>query len=924
MEERWTVDERTRLPYAGQHHHLGARRGSDTSNPMSPEFWQDPSEEPLPGFLPQDLLRISEVEMRGSEDVAAGTVLQRLIQEQLRYGNPNENMNLLAIQHQATGSTGPTNIATNTVSSTDNIPHEDPQMVNQSARQEPQGQEHHVDNTVMEKTMRTPQHQQNSEELPTYEEAKAQSQFFRGQQLAPVTSGYCVAGLVANHKSKTEGRPTVSRASSGQAHQDEALKELKQGHVRSMSERIMLSLERNVAKQHPSTSGSIKGLKNGAPSPIQPPAKEMEQRGPPPDYPSKVKHIVSPMNKMQEQGHYYNEQQHSGAQLAIQPARSEVLRYQHQHPPEYNISSRQCQQLPFPLVPLQHHSPMSSQASSISGSLHSNTPLPLLPMNMPPHPSPSPSQLLPPEAFAMVERAQQMVEMVSKENNTLRQHLQTCYDKTDKLQKFETEIKKISEAYECLVKSSAKRESLDKAMKNRLEGEIRRLHDFNRDLRDRLETANRQLASREYNGPEEALEEGNYALKNKEHFKEKERLERELAALRTTSEDQRRHIEILDQALNNAQAKVIKLEEELRKKQVYVEEVEKLQQALTQLQAAGEKREQLEMRLRTRLERELESLRMQQRQTNCQTSGSPEYNAPMLMDLLHKKEETILALEADMTKWEQKYLEESAMRHFAMDAAATAAAHRDTTIINHSRSGSHNDSSLEVRTWQEEEEIIQANRKFQDMEHTIKNLHAKIIEQDAMIKVLHQRSRKDPAKNDSSSLRPARSVPSIAAVTLATASTGVHSRQTSLSSNQAAEEKKEEKGRKGSIGLHQGKDHREIPSPSLLLPLPSLFMPPPTPPVTASHAKTGSKDNSTQTDKNPELFWPNTASFPGRGRINMTPSSSPLLRHTANKAYEKPDNSPVLGKTPDHRGRAANTAHKNDFPEAENTMEVLI
>ncbi|OCT96176.1 hypothetical protein XELAEV_180138583mg, partial [Xenopus laevis] len=88
--------------------------------------------------------------------------------------------------------------------------------------------------------------------------------------------------------------------------------------------------------------------------------------------------------------------------------------------------------------------------------------------------------------------------------------------------------------------------------------------------------------------------------------------------------------------------------------------------------------------------------------------------------------------------------------------------------------------------------------------------------------------------------------------------------------------------------LHQGKDHREIPSPSLLLPLPSLFMPPPTPPVTASHAKTGSKDNSTQTDKNPELFWPNTASFPGRGRINMTPSSSPLLRHTANKAYEKP------------------------------------
>lgn len=51
---------------------------------------------------------------------------------------------------------------------------------------------------------------------------------------------------------------------------------------------------------------------------------------------------------------------------------------------------------------------------------------------------------------------------------------------------------------------------------------------------------------------------------------------------------------------------------QLKKKQVYVDKVEKMQQALVQLQAACEKREQLEHRLRTRLERELESLRIQQ------------------------------------------------------------------------------------------------------------------------------------------------------------------------------------------------------------------------------------------------------------------------------------------------------------------------
>lgn len=58
---------------------------------------------------------------------------------------------------------------------------------------------------------------------------------------------------------------------------------------------------------------------------------------------------------------------------------------------------------------------------------------------------------------------------------------------------------------------------------------------------------------------------------------------------------------------------------QLKKKQVYVEKVEKMQQALVQLQAACEKREQLEHRLRTRLERELESLRMQQVPAPCPT-----------------------------------------------------------------------------------------------------------------------------------------------------------------------------------------------------------------------------------------------------------------------------------------------------------------
>lgn len=68
----------------------------------------------------------------------------------------------------------------------------------------------------------------------------------------------------------------------------------------------------------------------------------------------------------------------------------------------------------------------------------------------------------------------------------------------------------------------------------------------------------------------------------------------------------------MEQALASAQTRNRQLEEELQRKRAYVKKVERLQSALAQLQAACEKREVLELRLRTRLEQELKSLRAQQ------------------------------------------------------------------------------------------------------------------------------------------------------------------------------------------------------------------------------------------------------------------------------------------------------------------------
>ncbi|XP_067842463.1 angiomotin-like protein 1 isoform X2 [Heptranchias perlo] len=879
----------------------------------------------------QNLIRTPKFEMRGSEEVATGTVLQRLIQEHLRYGNPNENMNLLAIQQQATGSTGPSNSTGSAHSSTENLTQEDPQMVHQSARQEPQGQEHQVDNSVMEKQARVTLAQQNIEELPTYEEAKAQSQFFRGQQQATVGPGLYVTG-VTNQKTRTEGRPTVNRVSSGQVHKDEALKELKQGHVRSLSERLMqLSLERNGVKSHPPASNNNfpsqqtnKAFKSGGQPSAQAPTKEVDPRGPPPEYPFKIKQMLPTVNQPHDLGHFYNDPHSAVLQELPKPypatlaIRQEATILRYQSPPEYG-SARQCQTF-FQPLPLQHHSPMSSQSSLEKNQFQ------LMQPGLPqPQPATVSNQLLSVDAVAIVARAQQMVEILSEENRALRRELEGFYEKTAKLQKFEMEIQRISEAYENLVKSTTKRETLDKAMRNKLEGELRRLHDFNRDLRDRLETANRQLASREYDGTEDNMTtEGNYTTQYKEHLKEKEKLEMELAAMRSANEDQRRHIEILDQALNNAQAKVVRLEEELRKKQVYVERVERLQQALTQLQAACEKREQMERRLRTRLERELESLRVQQRHGGPLMANVPEYNAPALMGLLREKEERVLALEADMTKWEQKYLEESAMRHFAMDAAATAAAQRDTTIINHSPNSSYNDSSLAARNWKEEEEKMQSNQRYQDTEHRvaeatglncisnrIKNLHAQLIEKDAMIKVLQQCSRKEPGKTEPGSLRLARSISSMSG------STGLHSRQASLSSSQIAEEKKEEKGGKGSVGLLQVKDNQQNSLRS------SLQMTASSIPVISTHIKTGSKDNSTQTDKSPELVRPSSAPIHGRRRLSTTPIGSPVVRpKSARGSAEKIDASIFHIKSHDSKGRSSYFFHKPDFDG--DVVEILI
>lgn len=290
--------------------------------------------------------------MRNSEEQPSGgtTVLQRLLQEQLRYGNPSENRNLLAIHQQATGSAPPFSTGNgNPGPQNDVLSSQDhhQQLVAHPARQEPQGQEIQSESLIMEKQL-SPR-MQNNEELPTYEEAKVQSQYFRGQQHASVGAAFYVTG-VTNQKMRTEGRPSVQRLNPGKMHQDEGLRDLKQGHVRSLSERLMqMSLATSGVKAHPpvtsaplspsqpndlykNPTSSSEFYKAQGPPPSQHSLKGMEHRGPPPEYPFKGVPSQSVECKSQEPGHFYSEHRLN------QPGRAEGQLMRYQHPPEYGAA----------------------------------------------------------------------------------------------------------------------------------------------------------------------------------------------------------------------------------------------------------------------------------------------------------------------------------------------------------------------------------------------------------------------------------------------------------------------------------------------------------------------------------------------------------------------------------------------------------
>ncbi|XP_023994858.1 angiomotin-like 2a [Salvelinus sp. IW2-2015] len=370
--------------------------------------------------------------MRTAEE-SSGTVLHRLIQEQLRYGNPTDTRTLLAIQQQALrgGSNSSGGGGTGSPrSSLESLTQEESQFIHMSTRQDPQGQEYKGDYNHCESDSVCHLYQlhRHGEELPTYEEAKAHSQY-----------------LASVGAQRGQGLEVMEHQGGGQW-------DLKREHARSLSERLMqLSLDRNggrcVSRDNLplSSTQSYPQLSNGHCGPVDHQGPESlqypDQRGPPPDY---YPFLVRPP------GYMLSHSQETHGQY-------------HQEPPP-------------PFHPQHRYEP--AHAQMIRHSVHSGPEVYMSHSNPSTHNNSAQMDLL-------------------RENERLRKELEGYSEKAARLQKLEVEIQKISEAYETLMKGSAKRETLEKTMRNKLESEIKRLHDFNRDLRDRLDTATKQRVTKD-------------------------------------------------------------------------------------------------------------------------------------------------------------------------------------------------------------------------------------------------------------------------------------------------------------------------------------------------------------------------------------------------------------------------------------------
>uniref|UniRef100_A0A182QC10 Angiomotin C-terminal domain-containing protein n=1 Tax=Anopheles farauti TaxID=69004 RepID=A0A182QC10_9DIPT len=326
------------------------------------------------------------------------------------------------------------------------------------------------------------------------------------------------------------------------------------------------------------------------------------------------------------------------------------------------------------------------------------------------------------------------VEALVKENQLLKQQLNSCYLKVAKSQKLEQEIANIYRVHEELVQSCDRRERLERAARTRLQQDCRRLQELNRAFRDQVEVYQSQLhassdhqlgrtqqdvlisqlvnQSKPSKAAARAASPVPYANRVRSAIPDKSLIDAnrrqciELQAQNATLEEQRIHINVLDTALK-------RLEEECRQKQVYVERCAQLQHALQSLQNASERREQAERKLRIDYDNDLPN--RSGSSTNSETDN--------LKWQLREKDAQILRLESECAQLEQRNLEESNVRNVAKLAMERNSQETERILAEAKQE--------KIRYL---DEAHAANRKVTELQTRLKLVENRLAEKDAMIR----------------------------------------------------------------------------------------------------------------------------------------------------------------------------------------------
>ncbi|KAK2193653.1 hypothetical protein NP493_9g09000 [Ridgeia piscesae] len=358
---------------------------------------------------------------------------------------------------------------------------------------------------------------------------------------------------------------------------------------------------------------------------------------------------------------------------------------------------------------------------------------------------------------AIATRATQMVERLSGENRALRSELDGYYKKVCKLQKFEMEIEKVRSGYEALVKQSQRREHLEKLMRYKLEAEIKKLRGMNTELQEDLNQALSQLLHSERNNltETEVTKElrrkdslmSKLITQNRDILAAKERLQLEVARQRSTVQELRAHIDVLSEALTSARSSTIKYEEEIRRRHIQEQKVDDLQKTLLQLKLLSEKRELVQQQIQQKLEQEVQQLKEHKANRNrvametdegiASDSESPT-SVQSLIRQMHDKEQRVLNLQAEVVKWEQKFLEESISKQLVTETAAVAnrEAHLSaaaSVAVECGRISCENTHDAPVRYLQE---FYAADNKCAIYEAKLKSLQRQMAEKDAVMRMM--------------------------------------------------------------------------------------------------------------------------------------------------------------------------------------------